>query len=70
MVYIKTLFDWKRSKYVPSLDNIIKLAKFFDCSVDKDKSICARHIAVRLIFYLRTKALGDQSFFTLIFDCL
>ena len=52
MVYIKTLFDWKRSKYVPSLDNIIKLAKFFDCSVDKDKSIGARHIAVRLIFFI------------------
>lgn len=27
-------FDWKRGKYVPSLDNIIKLAEFFDCSVD------------------------------------
>lgn len=27
-------FDWKRGKYMPSLDNIIKLAEVFDCSVD------------------------------------
>lgn len=27
-------FDWKRGKYEPSLDNIIKLAEVFDCSVD------------------------------------
>lgn len=27
-------FDWKRGKYVPSLDNIMKLAEVFDCSVD------------------------------------
>lgn len=27
-------FDWKRGKYMPSLDNIIKLSEFFDCSVD------------------------------------
>ena len=27
-------FDWKRGKYAPSLDNIIKLAEVFDCSVD------------------------------------
>ena len=27
-------FEWKSGKRKPSLDNIIKLAEFFDCSVD------------------------------------
>ncbi len=27
-------FEWKNGKRKPSLDNIIKLAEFFDCSVD------------------------------------
>ncbi len=27
-------FDWKSGKRKPSLDNIIKLAEFFDCPVD------------------------------------
>lgn len=27
-------FEWKSGKRKPSMDNIIKLAEFFDCSVD------------------------------------
>ena len=27
-------FDWKRGKHEPALDNIIRLAEVFDCSVD------------------------------------
>ena len=26
--------NWLHGKYTPSLDNVVKMAKFFDCSVD------------------------------------
>ena len=28
------LYYWLNNRYAPSIDNVIKLAKFFDCSVD------------------------------------
>ncbi|MDE7265518.1 MAG: helix-turn-helix domain-containing protein [Clostridia bacterium] len=33
-IHQSRVYAWKSGKRVPSLDNIIKLAEFFDCSVD------------------------------------
>ena len=29
-----SVYSWKNGKRVPNLDNLLKLSKFFDCSVD------------------------------------
>lgn len=33
-IHQSSVYDWKNGKRTPSLDNIIKIAEFFKCSVD------------------------------------
>jgi hypothetical protein len=33
-IHQSTVYDWKSGKRVPTLDNVVKIAEFFDCTVD------------------------------------